>query len=238
MVCVSHDVVHSGEGREPVVGGLHHVGGLVSPCPVVEVGPRAESLELDERVLSGLGVRVRGSLHIDRDVIVRAAEVSGPCLNLLVLVVRCDGVVYCGPVEWVVAADCLSADVIGGSERSPAEVLCVEVLDLCVICVSYAHDAVCTLIERRKRRKLGLHLGIAQAGRGHHLACTVKDVHVHAVDLLGEYLRVLVAQIAQGETVDVVAIAVVLLDAGSGDSAHHKKRHEEISEFHKPVRFD
>ena len=113
--------------------------------------------------------------------------------------------------------------MICGCERGPAQVLGVDFVDLGVVCVAHAHDAVCSFLERRKCGKLCLDLGVAQAYRRQACAALVKDVQVHSVDLLGKDLLCTVAQIAQGEPVYVEAVAVVLPDAGSGESAHQEK---------------
>ena len=191
--------------------------------PVVEVCAWTYRHELQVRVSAGLHCRYSDDLH--RDVVVRALEIGSPRLDLLVLVVRCDDVVYCGPVERVVAGYSLSVDVVSGSERGPAVVPGVDVLDLGVVGVAHAHDPVGALLERREGGQLSLHLGVREPGGGDAVAVSVKNIHVHAVDLLGEYLRVLVTEVAQRETIDVEAIAVVLPDAGSGESTHEQKAH-------------
>ena len=223
VVLVPHDVVHGGHGVSSVVCCLHEVCGRFSECGVVEVGPRRHCDEFEVRVSTCLD-RLH-SHDLDVDVVVRALEVCRSGLDLLVLVVRCDRVVNCGPVERVVAGYGLSVDVAVGCERRAAEVPGVDPVDLGVVCVAHAHDAVCSLVERRERGELCLDFGVAQADGGQACAALVKNIHVHAVDLLGEDLLGSVAQVAQGELVDVVAIAVVLLDAGSGESTHEQERH-------------
>jgi hypothetical protein len=46
---------------------------------------------------------------------------------------------------------------------------------------------------------------------------------VHAVNLLREYLCLFISHIAQGETIDIIAVAMILLDAGSGESSGKQK---------------
>jgi hypothetical protein len=46
---------------------------------------------------------------------------------------------------------------------------------------------------------------------------------MHAVDLLIEDFRRTVTLVTESETIDVIAIAMILLDAGSGESSSQQK---------------
>jgi hypothetical protein len=60
----------------------------------------------------------------------------------------------------------------------------------------------------------------------------IKNIHMHSAYLLREDFSISVTLVTECQAIDIIAIAVILLDAGSGESSSQKKGYSNGFQFH------
>ena len=103
------------------------------------------------------------------------------------------------------------------AEYDFVKISCRQILHFCLICVTYAHNPVISRLKSRKSGKACLYILILKLAGSHTVVLLIKNIHVYAVYLLVEDFCIIVSQITQGKAIDIIAVAMILLNAGCGE---------------------
>jgi hypothetical protein len=146
---------------------------------------------------------------------------------------RRDCLLQGSPIQRIVAGDFLSVPICIGTETEIRESAAkTDIPRGSRVWVAQKDYPVITFSQRRKHYALSRHFLIREHCTGQAVACFVKYGHLYLVYLVREDFRLSVSQIAEVDHVPVVAITVILADAGTQESPHQQNDYIYVIELH------